>query len=292
MYVHRMLGSWLDHPFWKANFLIKGEIKLRTIRSSKLDGVIIDTAKGKDTQPCEQAVPSPSGGGSVVGAKAGRAGALRQRKSIERPAIVPVDIEQEVGIAEHIAGKAQKSLSRAFLSARLGKALNVRAVEPIVHDIYDSVRRNPQAFSGLMRCKLNNEFVYRHALAVSALMVSLAAKMKLSDGDVYQAGMAGLFLDIGTNYLPKNLAPANGDFRDAGAKIWEQHVILGFRALENEGNVPRRVMEACMQHHERNGRRRVIQRVLRKTRSARWPAWRQSATVSIICWWAVPVSEL
>ncbi len=253
MYVHKMLGGWLDHPFWKANFLISDAAKLQRLRSSRLDGVIIDTSKGKDTQP--QAKPALAGNvvsRTVAGRQTPRrAGSLRQRRSTEPPALVPVSTEQEVRAAENIAGSAQKSLSRAFLAARLGKALNVRAVEPVVRDIYDSVRRNPQAFSGLMRCKLSNEFVYRHALAVSALMVSLATRMKLPEQETYHAGMAGLFLDIGTNYLPKEIAPANGDYRDAGAAIWEQHVILGFRALENEGHVPPTVLEACMQHHER-----------------------------------------
>lgn len=250
MYVHKMLGSWFDHPFWKANFLIGDTNRLETLRASRLAGVIIDTAKGKDARPAAEATPAAAVR-AAPGAAPGRAGALRQRKSIEPPPIMPVSTQQEVRAAEHIAAAAQKSLSRAFLAARLGKALNVRAVEPVVRDIYDSVRRNPQAFSSLMRCKLSNEFVYRHALAVSALMVSLAARMKLSDLETYQAGMAGLFLDIGTNYLPKEVAPANGDYRNAGAKIWEQHVILGHRAMENEGIVPRPVLEACLHHHER-----------------------------------------
>ncbi|QZH75298.1 MAG: DUF3391 domain-containing protein [Erythrobacter sp.] len=250
MYVHKMLGGWLDHPFWKAKFLIGDANRLETLRASRLEGVIIDTAKGKDIRLADEATPAAA---VRTGSKAapGRIGALRQRKSIEPPPIMPTSTAQEVQAAEHIAGAAQKSLSRAFLAARLGKALNVRAVEPVVRDVYDSVRRNPQAFSGLMRCKLSNEFVYRHALAVSALMVSLAARMKLSDHETYQAGMAGLFLDIGTNYLPKEIAPANGDYRNAGAKIWEQHVVLGHRALENEGTVPRPVLEACLHHHER-----------------------------------------
>lgn len=102
-----------------------------------------------------------------------------------------------------------------------------------------------------MRCKLKNELVYRHALSVSALMVSLARKMKLPSQEIHNCGLAGLLLDIGVNYLPQTLDPPNGDFRNAGLKIWQQHVTLGYRALLNDDDLPQLVLDAVFQHHER-----------------------------------------
>ncbi len=249
MFVHRMVGSWFDHPFWRARFLLQDAAKLRRLQESRLDGVIIDTSKGKDLTPPQDkgedrktaATPRPKA----------RIGRIRSRSSVNPQPAVSISTTQELHAAQAIAGKARDTIRKAFLSARLGKALNVRAVEPVVRDVFSSVQRNPQAFSGLMRCKLNNEFIYRHALAVSALMVSLARKMRLTPEEVYQAGLAGLFLDIGTNYLPRELAPANGDYRNAEPRIWQQHVRLGHRALENDGTLPRFVLDACLEHHER-----------------------------------------
>lgn len=50
-----------------------------------------------------------------------------------------------------------------------------------------------------MRCMLKNEIMFRHALSVRALMVSLACKLKLPAKDIYECGLAGLLLDIGVN---------------------------------------------------------------------------------------------
>jgi HD-GYP domain-containing protein (c-di-GMP phosphodiesterase class II) len=158
---------------------------------------------------------------------------------------------QELDNAQAIAEQAQARLSKAFIAARLGKALDVRKVEPVVSDILASVRRNPQAFSGLMRCKLKNEQVFRHALSVSALMVALADRMKLPASDVHNCGLAGLLLDIGVNYLPQAGDPPGGDYRNMGERIWKQHVMLGFRALQNDGVLPNLVLDACLFHHER-----------------------------------------
>jgi hypothetical protein len=51
MFVHKFEGGWFDHPFWKAKFLIEDADKLAAIRSSRLQTVVIDTARGRDLAP-------------------------------------------------------------------------------------------------------------------------------------------------------------------------------------------------------------------------------------------------
>jgi HD-GYP domain-containing protein (c-di-GMP phosphodiesterase class II) len=249
MFVHKLEGRWIDHPFWKSRFLIEDDEKLDILRSSRLRGVVIDTSKGKDvgaSAPQRMApASSPAPGGST------RFNAIRKRSAAAIPQIGPVSMEQEISAAGAIAEKAKNSLNRTFIAARLGKAINVRSVEPVISDILASVRRNPQAFSGLMRCKLKNEVMFAHALSVSALMVSLARKMKLPPQDIHYCGVAGLLLDIGVNYLPPTIDPPGGDFRNADPSIWPQHVMLGYRALQNDGDLTQLVLDACLQHHER-----------------------------------------
>lgn len=255
MFIHKMEGSWFKHPFWKSRFLLDHPDNLDQLRSSALQSVIIDTERGKDVAPPPSAPaasppripakPAPGRRTSV------RVAALKSRQSVDLTSTQPTDTTREAGAAKIVAERAQKAVSSVFADARLGKTPSLRKVEPLVQDIYASVQRNPQALSGLMRCKLNNEFVYRHALAVSALMVSVARKMGLSPDEVREAGLAGLFLDIGTNHLPKDAAAPNGDYSNAGPAIWRQHVLLGEKTLQEAGNFPEGVVRACLQHHER-----------------------------------------
>lgn len=247
MFVHKMEGSWFSHPFWKAKFLIDDAEKLATLRYSALDGVVIDTSKGKDVagprdadQPAAPAQAQPS--------QISRLRSVKARSMVQNE---PVSTEVELQAAKAIAGRAQKAIHNTFIAARLGKAINLKVVQPVVTDIMESVRRNPQAFGGLMRCKLKNEMMYQHALSVSALMVALARQMKLSQSETHEAGLAGLMLDIGVNYLPPIPDLPDNDFRNADPKIWQQHVMLGFRALQNDGTLPQTVLAACLEHHER-----------------------------------------
>lgn len=248
MFVHKFEGTWFDHPFWKAKFLIEDADKLTAIKDSRVQTVVIDTAKGRDLTPDAH---QPGAQPAAAAPAASRMRSIKQRTAVQAAAQQKLSIAQELDNAHAIAEQAQAKLSNAFIAARLGKALDVRKVEPVVSDILASVRRNPQAFSGLMRCKLKNEMVFRHALSVSALMVALADRMKLPAHDVHNCGLAGLLLDIGVNYLPQTGDPPGGDYRNMDERIWQQHVMLGYRALQNDGALPDLVLDACLFHHER-----------------------------------------
>lgn len=249
MFVHKFEGGWFDHPFWKAKFLIEDQDKLDTIQSSRVSEVVIDTSKGRDLS-----APSPDAGPEAAAQAAlarTRIKSIKQRTAKQLAPTQPVSMAQEVEAAAAIAEQARDRLGKTFIAARLGKALDVRKVEPVVSDILASVRRNPQAFSGLMRCKLRNEQSFRHALSVSALMVALADRMKLPPQDIHNCGLAGLLLDIGVNYLPLAGDPHGGNYRNIDERVWQSHVMLGHRALQNDGELPRLVLDACLQHHER-----------------------------------------
>lgn len=186
MFVHKLEGSWLSHPFWKSRFLLENADILETLRNSALDAVIIDVKRGRDvpeapapTRPVAKCPPRIG-----LHGRTDTATAVRPNRAAITPAAFgsppavsgPVPITREFGNARLAAGKARKVITRVFLEARLGKAPKIADVEPVVEDIYGSIQRNPFAFSGLMRCKTDQEIAYRHSLSVAAMMVSLARR--------------------------------------------------------------------------------------------------------------------
>lgn len=46
MYVQEFCGSWMDHPFWKAKFLLTQPQDLARILGTSIQECWIDTAKG------------------------------------------------------------------------------------------------------------------------------------------------------------------------------------------------------------------------------------------------------
>lgn len=51
MCLHEFCGSWMEHPFWRAQFLLKNPDGLERIRGTSIHEVWIDTDKGLDVAP-------------------------------------------------------------------------------------------------------------------------------------------------------------------------------------------------------------------------------------------------
>ncbi|TCM17971.1 HD-GYP domain-containing protein (c-di-GMP phosphodiesterase class II) [Novosphingobium sp. PhB165] len=254
MYIQSFHGNWLRHPFWRAQFLVEDEERLETVRNSELDAVIIDTDRGADVPAEDPPAPAPTVPFHMRPVQ-------RRMASVPPPrgAIIangaslrsgPIPISREFGNARLVAGKARKTVSKVFLAARLGKAPRVIEVAPVVDDIHASIERNPFAFSGLMRCKSDSEPVYRHMLATSALMVSLARQMRLPPGESRLAGMAGLLLDIGVARLDVEIGEEAGGIARLDPRLWERHTLIGRDLLEAAGDMPDAVLHAVGRHHE------------------------------------------
>jgi HD-GYP domain-containing protein (c-di-GMP phosphodiesterase class II) len=258
MFVHKLVGSWLKHPFWKSRFLLDDPALLADLRASGVEGVIIDVTKGaspgaKPATAARQPIaarlrtraapaPAPAMTAARPSPALGRAVDLRST--------APQSMAREFGMASRVADKSRKVVSRIFLESRLGKGIDASQVEPVIEDIFASVQRNPHTFNGLMRCKRDNEYVYRHALAVSALMIALGRTMKLPPDQIRDAGMAGLLMDVGIGHLPVDLTEYGGDYRNLPPQIMREHVRLGHELLEAGGNVPQAVLDVTLRHHE------------------------------------------
>ena len=250
MFIHKMEGSWWNHPFWKAKFLLSDEDQLSKLRNAAIEAVIIDTEKGLDVPALgsgEAADEMPAILQPGTRSRARKAAALEVEP--DEPS-GPRSTRAEFGKALQVSRRGIKVVSRVFLEARLGKAIKAATLEPVIEDIFASVKRNPHAFNGLMRCKQNVEYVYRHALSVSALMISLARQLGLGDDEIKMAGMAGLLLDTGIGLLPVDLAPYGGDYRKLAPELLRDHVWIGHDFLNSAG-IAHDVAQAALEHHER-----------------------------------------
>lgn len=245
MFIHKLEGSWFSHPFWKSKFLLEDPEMLATLRESDVDGVIIDVSRGNDVVERQQRTLARVASAPVAVQPA----AIARPTFVRPPATMP--IAREFGRAKRTMGDALRVVSKTFIEARLGKTVNVQDVEPVIDAIYASVQRNLYAFNGLLRCQNGSEFIYRHSLAVSALMIAMARHMKFAPLDIRDAGMTGLLMDIGVGQLPVDLSAVGSDYAQLSPDLQDQHVLLGCSFLKAAGDIPGPVINAVLQHHER-----------------------------------------
>ncbi|MDH1105797.1 HD-GYP domain-containing protein [Pseudomonas otitidis] len=242
MYVQEFCGSWMDHPFFRAKFVVKTDKDLQRIRNSDVHEVWIDTDKGLDIHQDQPSV-------SVEEAEAeidARLAAAEQAPPIER-----ADLESEVSRAAMLCAKAKDAVVSMFSDARMGKAISVDDAQGLVQEISDSVMRHPNALISLARLKTADEYTYMHSVAVCALMIALARQLGLGEAQVREAGLAGLLHDIGKMAIPMDVLNKPGKLTDEEFQCVRKHPEEGARILLESHQVSALVLDVCLHHHEK-----------------------------------------
>jgi HD-GYP domain-containing protein (c-di-GMP phosphodiesterase class II) len=262
MFLHKLEGAWLSHPFWKRKFLIEDPDQLAELKSSAVEWVHIDVSKGDDVaaQPASVPARAPS--------IARRMQVLdRARQShderVNAPAIrsgtpafdplstTPRSYAAEMHAATDLARRSTRMMQAVFAQARLGKTVKIATLAPMIDEINASIQRNPHAFSGITRLKKLNEYLYLHALSVSALMINLALQLKLSPDQTREAGLAGLLMDVGMGHVPQEIYDKDAALTPNEARIVHNHTSLAEQFLTLGGEMPEAVLDVCLHHHER-----------------------------------------
>ena len=138
-----------------------------------------------------------------------------------------------------------------FHNARMGNALKIMDIIPVVENIFKSVMRNPGVLINLARLKCKDNYTYMHSIAVSALMSALARTLGLSDDQIFQSSIAGLLHDIGKAKSPVELINKHGKLTEPEFNIIKNHPVDGYKILQDSKGIDDIVLIVCMQHHEK-----------------------------------------
>lgn len=239
MHVHEFCGSWMDHPFWRENFIVENDDDLRKIQNCSIKEVWIDSQKGAD----------------IVGASKTETEAQIDVKlqEIAKPEEPPprVSMAEEVVRAAKICAKSKEAVVSMFQEARMGNAVDHEAAGALVEEISSSVLRNPGALISLARLRSADDYTYMHSVAVCALMVALARPLGLDEKQTRDAGMAGLLHDLGKALMPMEVLNKPGKLTDEEFRIIKSHPVEGHRLLLEGGGASAVALDVCLHHHEK-----------------------------------------
>ncbi len=243
MYIHEFCGAWMDHPFWKSKFLLNSEKDLQRIKASSIGELWIDVSKGLDVE-----VGTVSVSPEEVAAEAEAA----LLAAVQTPPVnLAVSMEDELQRAARLCERSKAAVVSMFSDARMGQALQFEQAGELVEDISDSIMRHPNALISLARLKNADEYTYMHSVAVCALMIALARNLGLNEGQVREAGLAGLLHDIGKMAIPNEVLNKPGKLTDNEFATVRDHPEAGSRMLIASKQVSALVLDVCLHHHEK-----------------------------------------
>ena len=238
MFIDKLDGNWLQHPFWKSAFKLDNPKQLKTLQESAVTHVWIDTDKGLDVadiaDPAVEtaAPPSPAETGPAAPA---------QRK---------VPIEKEMRAARETLEKARLATMAILQEARMGHSVSTHDVAPLVEEISASIERNASAMLTISRMKTKDDYTYLHSVAVCALMIALGKQLNYQ-GSLHALGMAGLLHDVGKMSIPDEILNKPGKLTDEEFKVVLEHPRNGWELLKQSDDIDEIALDVCLHHHER-----------------------------------------
>ena len=233
MFIEKLDGNWLKHPFWKTSFKLDKTKDLKTIKDAGISHVWIDTSKGNDVESINK--PQIE---------------VIDRKQEPVKIIRPTPLNEELEVARESLARAKKATTEMFQEARMGNSIKLEEVAPLIDEISQSVTRNPAAMISLTRMKTIDDYTYLHSVAVCALMIALGKQLNYQ-GDFHSLGMAGLLHDIGKMAIPEEVLNKPGKLTDEEFAIIQAHPLRGWEILKESYDVDDLALDVCLHHHER-----------------------------------------
>lgn len=233
MYIHQFCGSWLDHSFWKAGFVLNSHADLQRLHQSNVSSLWIDTDKGLDLP----ANPQPS--------------APATQPPLKSDAPLRVERAEEIQRALKICAHSKKAVMQMFQEVRMGQAIELVKVDDLVHNVSTSLLRHPDVLISLARLKTADDYTYMHSVAVCALMVAVARQLELPVAQVHQAGVAGLLHDIGKLTIPESILNKPEKLSADEFERIKLHPAAGGAILRQNPQLDALVLDVCLHHHEK-----------------------------------------
>jgi HD-GYP domain-containing protein (c-di-GMP phosphodiesterase class II) len=253
MHLHALEGRWLDHPFWRARFMIDDPAELDGIRRSGVKECWIDLGRGRDTaSPPEAGAPAtPAPSSDEAQAPPPLPPGLSPGPPVQPQPTPTRPLAAELREAAEICQRGREAVRSMFAEARMGRTIDAAGCLPLVEEVSRSVRRNAGALVSLARLKTHDDYTYMHSVAVCALMVALARQLGLEESACREAGLAGLLHDVGKALMPGEVLSKPARLTESEWAVMRTHPERGHDLLEASGTVTGAALDVVLHHHER-----------------------------------------
>lgn len=240
MYIHDLSCDWMTHPFVRNRFMLTKDEEIRRIRDAGIHDVVIDSARGLDVQDAP----------TLAEAQA------RTEAELEALAQAPVrqikvSVGEEIARAKQIRNEAAGLVRNVMQDARLGKAVELDQISPMVENITESILRNPGALTSLLRIKKADDYTFLHSVSVCTLLVAFCRSRGLDADTTYQAGLGGLLHDTGKAMVPDHILNKPGRLTEEEFDIIRKHPQDGYDFLLKTPGIGQIPLDITLHHHER-----------------------------------------
>jgi HD-GYP domain-containing protein (c-di-GMP phosphodiesterase class II) len=247
MFVSDVGRAWFNHPWKTKSRLITERSEIDELIQFGIEEVYIDTEKSKKPQKAAQNLKSLN-----------RANEQKQTLN-QTKAIAPsknteptVSLEAEMPKAAKAYSKALDTSKALVAACRMNQRIEVNEVQENVDELVESVTRNRDALTALIKLRHFDDYTYTHSLNVSVLAISAGKTLGLSQQELKILGLGTMFHDLGKLRIPDNILNKPGKLTDEEFDVMRSHPALSADILlEQNLNLDEQVIQVARFHHER-----------------------------------------
>jgi HD-GYP domain-containing protein (c-di-GMP phosphodiesterase class II) len=243
MYVCELDRPWLDAPFDFQGFLLRdaGEVlKLKSLCRR----VRIDVSLGD----------SPTGIFELDGSRNAEPDASNEvfRDVPREPKANRTPLDHELQNARQIQLSLATTLEDAMEGLRAGRIHTIQNIQQVSASLIDSIERNPDALSWLTSMRSKDAGMYRHAMAVGVLVLTVGRHLGLPRQTLENMALGGLLFDVGKTRVSDTVLMKPDRLTEKEYERFQRHVEHGLEMLSGGHGINETVLSMVRTHHERH----------------------------------------
>lgn len=143
------------------------------------------------------------------------------------------------------------TVKQAFQNMRYFKEVPLQEMVHVVYTAVDPLVETAGVVYRLHKVPRQDEYTFHHSVNVAVIAGVLGKWLGYDGDDIKEIVLAGLLHDIGKTQVPLSILNKPGKLTDEEMEIMRSHTTAGYNLLKDNSDVPRSVMMAVLQHHER-----------------------------------------
>lgn len=240
MRIEKLDRSWFATPFFRHRMAVTSMEQVEQLRACGVETLDVSGEIASDPDPASS-VEEPDEESVIAGSSG--------MPVSTNPSTLP--FEEELPAAKYVYTAAKNVIEQAMLDVRMGRDINMDAVNQVVSEMADSVLRNPDALTSLSRLKHFDEYTFFHSVNTSLLALSLGRNLGVEEPLLHQLGVGTLLHDIGKTKVPLEILNKPGKYEDHEFEIMKQHVMRGAEVLSGTTGLTDNFLKPALEHHER-----------------------------------------
>ena len=192
-----------------------------------------------------------SAGDAAVKEEAGAKEAQNREMGGRTDSLDPLEYSEEIKEARKIREEAFDLVREFTTSERAGLAIPVDKVHETVGRMVESIFRNRDAITSLIRLKGHDNYTFTHSLNVCILSISVGRHMGFDKQSLHDLGVGALLHDVGKTMIPESVLNKNGPLTDEEFREMKRHTVYGHEILLKTKGIRRESAAVALEHHER-----------------------------------------